>query len=404
MNFLETAISIFIGSFLLTYLTIPKIIKVVEHKRLMDDPDQRSSHKSKTPTLGGVSFFYTLIFALFFIKSWPSFDEAIYIIPGLTILFIVGLKDDLVVISPGAKLLAQLFAIAFILANPGFTIHSLNGFLNINEIPYYLYLIIAGFMMLTIINSYNLIDGIDGLASVVGIVIMVIYTTIFYLSGAYFFALLSITVNASLMAFLGFNLSSDKKIFMGDTGSLITGFIISILTIKFLALKPQVYSELPFLLENAPLIAISILIVPLFDTARVFAIRIANKKAPFSPDRNHTHHVLIDYWGLSHRQASFLIGCFNLLFVMLFIVLGSTAKNLGMVVMLVSVVIFLAYIFFRYNYNFTTLKQKIMLKRQVDKIKGRSSGNGKKNALEKNNLENTLNGETPSRSPEDKTH
>jgi UDP-N-acetylmuramyl pentapeptide phosphotransferase/UDP-N-acetylglucosamine-1-phosphate transferase len=290
------------------------------------------------------------------------------------------------------------------LANPGFVIHSLNGFLNINEIPYYLYLIIAGFMMLTIINSYNLIDGIDGLASVVGIVIMVIYTTIFYLSGAYFFALLSITVNASLMAFLGFNLSSDKKIFMGDTGSLITGFIISILTIKFLALKPQVYSELPFLLENAPLIAISILIVPLFDTARVFAIRIANKKAPFSPDRNHTHHVLIDYWGLSHRQASFLIGCFNLLFVMLFIVLGSTAKNLGMVVMLVTVVIFLGYIFFRYNYNFTTLKQKIMLKRQVDKIKGRSSGNGKKNSLEKNNIENTLNGEPPSRSPEEKTH
>ncbi|VAW11891.1 Undecaprenyl-phosphate alpha-N-acetylglucosaminyl 1-phosphate transferase [hydrothermal vent metagenome] len=404
MNFLETAISIFIGSFLLTYLTIPKIIKVVEHKRLMDDPDQRSSHKSKTPTLGGVSFFYTLIFALFFIKNWPSFDEAIYIIPGLTILFIVGLKDDLVVISPGAKLLAQMFAIAFILANPGFVIHSLNGFLNINEIPYYLYLIIAGFMMLTIINSYNLIDGIDGLASVVGIVIMVIYTTIFYLSGAYFFALLSITVNASLMAFLGFNLSSDKKIFMGDTGSLITGFIISILTIKFLALKPQVYSELPFLLENAPLIAISILIVPLFDTARVFAIRIASKKAPFSPDRNHTHHVLIDYWGLSHRQASFLIGCFNLLFVMLFIVLGSTAKNLGMVVMLVTVVIFLAYIFFRYNYNFTTLKQKIMLKRQVDKIKRRSGGNGKKNPLEKNNLENTLNGENPSRSPEENTH
>ena len=199
-------------------------------------------------------------------------------------------------ISPGAKLIAQVFAIAFILSNPSFTIGSLNGFLNINEIPYYLYLIIGGFMMLTIINSYNLIDGIDGLASVVGIVILVIYTTIFYLTEEYFFALISITMNASLIAFLGFNLSSEKKIFMGDTGSLIVGFIISILTLKFLALKPHVYTDLPFLLENAPLIAISILIVPLFDTARVFAIRIANKKAPFSPDRNHTHHVLIDYW------------------------------------------------------------------------------------------------------------
>lgn len=390
MNFLETAISIFIGSFLLTYLTIPKIIKVVEHKRLMDDPNQRSSHQNKTPTLGGVSFFYVLVFALFFIKNWPSFNEAIYIIPGLTILFIVGLKDDLVVISPGAKLLAQTFAIAFILANDSFIIDSLHGFLNIHEIPYYLYLGIAGFMMLTIINSYNLIDGIDGLASVVGIVIMVIYTTIFYLTGEYFYALLSITVNASLMAFLGFNLSSDKKIFMGDTGSLIVGFIISILTLKFLALNPDDYIELPFLLENAPLIAISILIVPLFDTARVFAIRIANKRAPFSPDRNHTHHVLIDYWGLTHKQASFIIGCFNLLFVMLFIVLGSKAENLGMVIMLVSVVVFLGYIFFKYNYNFATLKQKILLKRKVARIKGKIDDMDRRNGAKSNGIKNKV--------------
>jgi UDP-N-acetylmuramyl pentapeptide phosphotransferase/UDP-N-acetylglucosamine-1-phosphate transferase len=113
--FLETAISLFIGAFLLIYLTIPKIIKVVEYKRLMDDPNQRSSHVQRTPTLGGVSFFYTLMFALFFIHSKGEFDEAIYIIPGLTILFIVGLKDDLVVISPGAKLITQVFAIALFL-------------------------------------------------------------------------------------------------------------------------------------------------------------------------------------------------------------------------------------------------------------------------------------------------
>ncbi|UII77594.1 undecaprenyl/decaprenyl-phosphate alpha-N-acetylglucosaminyl 1-phosphate transferase [Flagellimonas sp. HMM57] len=377
MNFLETAVSIFIGSFLLVYLTIPKIIGVVEYKRLMDDPNSRSSHKDRTPTLGGVAFYFTLIFAFFFIKNWQVSNEVIYIIPGLTILFIVGLKDDLVVLSPGSKLIAQTLAIAFVLANNSFVIESLNGFLNIYEIPYFLYLVIAGFLMLTIINSYNLIDGIDGLASIVGIVIMVIYTTIFYLSEEYFFALLSITMNACLMAFFGFNISSDKKIFMGDTGSLIVGFIISVLTLKFLALKPDSYEGLPFLLENAPLIAISILIVPLFDTARVFTIRIANKRGPFSPDRNHVHHVLIDFWGLSHKQASFIIGCFNIIFVVLFIILGSKAKNLGMVIMLVSVVILLGYIFFKYNYNFTTLKQKILLRRKIDSLKKKTEPSSK---------------------------
>ena len=378
MNFLETAVLVFIGSFLLVYLTIPKIIGVVEYKRLMDDPNQRSSHSRRTPTLGGVSFFFTIIIALFFIKNWHEHTEDIFIIPGLTILFIVGLKDDMVVLSPGSKLIAQVIAIAFILVNDSFGIESLNGFLNIYEIPYYLYLVIGGFLMLTIINSYNLIDGIDGLASIVGIVIMVIYTTIFYLSKEYFFALIAITMNACLMAFFGFNISSSKKIFMGDTGSLIVGFIISVLTLKFLALEPTAYGELPFLLENAPLIAISILIVPLFDTARVFAIRLANKRGPFSPDRNHVHHVLIDFWGLSHKQASFIIGCFNIIFVVLFIILGSKAKNTGMVIMLVSVVIFLAYIFFRYNYNFTTLKQKIRLKRKIESIKGKKENPPKK--------------------------
>lgn len=339
----------------------------------MDDPNQRSSHNKKTPTLGGVSFYFTLIIAFFFIKNWHEFGEDIYIIPGLTILFIVGLKDDMVVLSPGSKLIAQILAISFVLVNDSFGIESLNGFLNIYEIPYYLYLAIGGFLMLTIINSYNLIDGIDGLASIVGIVIMIIYTTIFYLAQEYFFALIAITTNACLMAFFGFNVSSNKKIFMGDTGSLIVGFIISILTLKFLALEPTAYGdgELPFLLENAPLIAISILIVPLFDTARVFAIRIANKRGPFSPDRNHVHHVLIDYWGLSHKQASFIIGCFNIIFVVLFIILGSKAENTGMVIMLVSVVMFLAYIFFKYNYNFTTLKQKILLRRKIDSLKGK---------------------------------
>ena len=132
----------------------------------MDDPNHRSSHSSRTPTLGGMAFYYTIILALFFIKDRDFFDEAMYIIPGLTILFIIGLKDDLLVLAPGTKLLAQAIAVSFIIANDSFTIYSLNGFLNINEIPYFLYIAIGGFMMLTIINSYNLIDGIDGLASV----------------------------------------------------------------------------------------------------------------------------------------------------------------------------------------------------------------------------------------------
>src|SRR5690606_35786675 len=126
---------------------------------------------------------------------------------------------------------------------------------------------------------------------------------------------------------------------------------------------------------------------PLVATAVGFAILLANQRGLFSPDRVHIHPVLIDYWGLTHKQASFLIGCFNILFVVLFVILGSKAKNTGMVIMLVGVVIFLTYIFFQYNYNFTTLKQKIRLKRKIDSLKGKNGDlpiKSKKNGENKN--------------------
>ena len=383
MFFLETAILLFVGTFLLTYLTIPKIIRVARFKKLMDNPNQRSSHTTKTPTLGGVAFFYTIIFALFFINERGLFNEAIYIIPGLTILFITGLKDDLVVLSPRIKLVVQIIAVSFILANDSFIIHSLNGFLNINEIPYYLYLTIGAFVMIIIINSYNLIDGIDGLASITGIVITTMFIAIFYLTQEYFFALLGVTMNSILMAFFGFNISSNKKIFMGNTGSLIVGFVISILTIKFFSLGSEAYTSLPFHLENAPLIAISILIVPLFDTGRVFIIRVANKKSPFSPDRNHIHHILVDFWGLSHKQASFIIGFFNLIFVVLFVVLCNITKNLWLISILVLIVIALGYVFFRYSYNYRVIKKKIILQGKIDKILGVKKSEKLKNKKKK---------------------
>ncbi len=336
----------------------------------MDNPNRRSSHSKKTPTLGGVSFFYVLVFGLFFLNGWCEFDESIYLIPGLTILFIIGLKDDLVVLSPYTKLIAQILAVAFIISNHSFTIYSFHGFLGINQIPIYLYYGIAGFIMITIINAYNLIDGIDGLAAIVGIIILIIYATIFFMTKEYFFLLLSLTLNGCLIAFLKFNLSSDRdKIFMGDTGSLIVGFIISILTLKFLALPLEKYDDLPFLIENIPLIAISILIVPLFDTARVFTIRIANKRSPLSPDRNHTHHILIDYFKLSHRKASMIIGGFNLIFVFLFIILGSSSFDFWLVTVLVVTVILLGYLFYRFNYSFTNIRRKVRFKKRINKIK-----------------------------------
>ncbi|OYX24688.1 MAG: undecaprenyl-phosphate alpha-N-acetylglucosaminyl 1-phosphate transferase, partial [Flavobacteriales bacterium 32-35-8] len=284
-----------------------------------------------------------------------------------------GLKDDISVLTPLTKIIAQFISISFILSNQGFVIHSLNGFFGIYEIPIYVHYIIGAFIMITIINAYNLIDGIDGLAAIVGIVILIIYATIFFMTKEYFFVLISLTLNGCLIAFLKYNFSvSNEKIFMGDTGSLIVGYIISILTLKFLALPAEKYDSLPFLTENIPLIAIGILIVPLFDTARIFTIRIANKKSPFSPDRNHTHHILIDYFKISHQKASFIIGGFNLLFVYLLIFLGSASYNFWLATTLVITVVMLGYFFYRFDYSFANIKRKVWFKKKIEKAREKS--------------------------------
>lgn len=354
---LYNPILFFTAAYVLTLFSIPKIIHLVEYKKLMDSPVKRSSHLKTTPTLGGVAFFIALILSLFFLKDWSLTNDNIYLIPGLSILFITGLKDDLLVISPTSKLLAQLISISFILSNETYVIQSLNGFLDIQEIPLFFYYTIGCIVMLVIINAFNLIDGVDGLASIVGIVILTAYSLIFYYSNENFYVLLCLTLIGCLIAFLRFNLSSDKKIFMGDTGSLIVGFIISVLTLKFLSLPVESFNDFPFQSKNSPLIAISILFVPLFDTARVFGIRLINRKSPFLPDKNHIHHVLLDYFKISHCQISFIIGGFNLVFICL-IIFFCAENNFCTTIVLVITILTLLYFLYKLKVSYSTPKKK----------------------------------------------
>jgi len=373
----------FIGAFLLTYFTIPKIIGVVEYKKLLDEPNQRSSHKKTTPTLGGIAFYFTLMFSLFFLKECDTSSVVYNILPGLTILFIFGLKDDLVVLSPTAKLIAQVTATLFILANPSFHIDSLNGFLGIYQLPQYASIIISSFIMIVIINAYNLIDGIDGLAAGIGIIISGINLIIYYFLEIDFYFYLSLIVIGILTAFLRYNLSRYNKIFMGDTGSLIIGFIISIFTIKLLTLNEQIVtSNLPFLIENLPLVALGILIVPLFDTFRVFSIRLFNKKSPFSADRNHMHHILIDL-GFSHLKSSIILAGFNLLFVMIFIYLATQSTQFYLFLFLTFIVFSLIYLFFVLDFSFSNLRRKVFFRKKTKEIKRKLSDIKDKKQLDK---------------------
>lgn len=361
--------SLLVGSFVFTYLVMPRIIGVVTYKRLMDDPNERSSHFEKVPSLGGIAFFMVISIGFYFLKPFDKNDIMSSILPGLTILFFVGIKDDLMVIGPFTKLLAQLLAVFFVLCHPSFHIDNLHDFMGIAQLNQFIAFPLSAFIMMFIINAFNLIDGIDGLASMVGIVIFSVFGVIFFFLDRLFSMGICILMVGSLLAFLRFNLSTDRKIFMGDTGSLILGFLIACLTIRLFSLDHTTLRSLPFQLENLPVLVMAILIIPVFDTTRVFTIRMINGKAPFSADRNHIHHLLIDYLRLSHRRASLFIGIVNLLFIAVFLLLGINFDNLIVLGILLVAVVLFTFFFFQINFSYKNLRRKIIWKRKLNQIR-----------------------------------
>jgi UDP-N-acetylmuramyl pentapeptide phosphotransferase/UDP-N-acetylglucosamine-1-phosphate transferase len=336
----------FLGTFITTYIIIPKVILVTNAKELSTPVIGRSAHTFPIPSFGGVAFFVTLVLMISLIQSMNLNFIGNNLIAGLTILFMVGLKDDLIVSTVRVKLIGQFIATAFIIFVPRLQIISLHGFLNIYEIPPFLALPMALILMLAIINAYNLIDGIDGLAGIIGIIICSIYAVIFFFTNRDFSFLISLSVIAILAAFLRYNLSSGtNKIFMGDSGSLIIGFLLGFLTLRFLTIDPFTILDYQFKTENRIILIIAILFIPIFDTTRIVFSRLLKKQNPFKADRNHAHHILIDL-GLSHIKASILLGFLNMFIVLVFVLLGRYYSSFVMASVMVLLFLLFTYLFF----------------------------------------------------------
>jgi len=341
-------------TFLFTYYLIPKIIKVVNHKQLMESPNDRSSHQELTPTFGGVSFYVILILVLLLVNNLGGSDLSVNIIAGLTIILFTGLKDDLVVISHRSKLLGQLFAAILLLFNTEQYAFNLNGFLALYEVHPIAGFLVALLMIIVIINAFNLIDGIDGLAASIGIIVLSIFAFIYYQLGLYFFTFICASLIGSLLAFLRFNLSFKKKIFMGDTGSMIIGFIVSVLTINFLNLSADQLEGLQLIPKNSPFVLLAILIFPIFDMIRILMVRLTNKKHLLLADKNHSHHVLLER-GNSHRKVSVMIGLISLIISLLLLYLTSQVVNFW----ILFLVFLIAYLLFYALFSKLSLDDKI---------------------------------------------
>ncbi len=311
---LSFGLSLFISAVL-----IPSIVDIARAKSYMAAPNDRTSHLETTPTLGGIAIFIGSIIAYLMFTNFAAMPSFQYIIAGVLIIFFIGFKDDIIGISPYKKLLGQVIAALIVIEFGGILLTSLHGLFYIYSITYNFGLVLTLVTIIGVTNCFNLMDGIDGLSASLATLACAAFGTWFYLQGQYDWSVLCAGVIGANTAFLYFNLFSRKnKIFMGDTGSLFLGFIISIIAVKFN--ESSVTATGAGSLVAAPAVSIGFLMIPIFDTLRVFITRMVKNKPPFSPDKTHIHHYLLAL-GFSHRKATLILTLTALLFVAISVML-----------------------------------------------------------------------------------
>jgi len=321
----------FITAFTLTYFAIPSIIHIAKIKNLCDEPGERRSHSTSIPTLGGIAIFAGVIFSIILWTPFDVFGDLQYILCAFIIIFLIGAKDDIAPISPTKKLLGQVFAAAILVFKSNVKLTSLYGILGVHELPEIGSILLSMFTIMVIINAFNLIDGINGLSGSIGTLISVTLGTWFLLIKRVELAIVAFSLAGAVVAFLKYNYT-PAKIFMGDTGALLIGLVCSILAIKFIELHREIPLN-PYAFKAVPAVAVGILILPLFDTLRVFVMRALKGKSPLYPDRTHIHHLLLDF-GLTHMQATGVLVFVNIFFIGLVISFQNIGSlNLLMVIL-----------------------------------------------------------------------
>lgn len=325
-------ILLMIGSLLLAAFMgqriIPGVLVVAHHKNLFDLPNQRKVHDHPIPRLGGVTFFPVIVFVMslicllqftfepmqegFFTAN--SISEFLGLTAGLTLLYIIGIGDDLVGVRYSWKFLIQII-VAILVPLSGLYINNFYGLFGLHEIPYFIGIPLTMLLTVFVTNAINLIDGIDGLASGLCIVALGMFGVTFVLEGLWMYALLAFICVGVIIPFFYYNvfgnIEKEHKIFMGDTGSLTLGYILSLMAIKY-----SMYNgETDNVVDGAPLVtAFSVLLVPCLDVCRVVLGRMRRKAHPFKPDRTHLHHKFL-LMGFSARRSLVLIQIMAIIFI-----------------------------------------------------------------------------------------
>ncbi|MBB2144121.1 undecaprenyl/decaprenyl-phosphate alpha-N-acetylglucosaminyl 1-phosphate transferase [Pedobacter sp. LMG 31464] len=323
-------------SFLLSIAGIPSIIFTAIKYRLFDNADgYRKAHRIHISRLGGVAIFCSFTITILLFATTVNYQQANFLITSCIILFGLGLKDDLYGVNPSTKFLLQLIVAIILVVLGGFKLTSLYGVFYTWEVNSVWGSLFSITVIIFVNNAFNLIDGIDGLAGTLGVIATLSFGIFFAIANALPYAFIAFAMFGAIAGFLTFNYS-PAKIFMGDTGALIIGLVCVVLAIKFIELNKVGSLPKPYF-YSAPSIAVAVLLVPVFDSLRIFFIRILHKKSPFKGDRNHVHHRL-QRLGFNSNQIVMILGFFNVAMIFLAVVLQDVG-NFTLITLLISICI-----------------------------------------------------------------
>ncbi|MDE5883050.1 MAG: undecaprenyl/decaprenyl-phosphate alpha-N-acetylglucosaminyl 1-phosphate transferase [Muribaculaceae bacterium] len=334
VNWITNDILTFAISLVLAGIIIPQILLIAFRKKLFDEVDERKIHKGVVPRLGGIAFVPSILFSLALViglnlrfngeNVFGEFAESLvpmyFMVCAVLLMFLVGMADDLIGVRYMAKFIVQILS-ALLICSSGMYVDNLYGFLWMTDLPGWFAFLTTAFVVVFVVNSINLIDGIDGLASGLSTVALVFYAVVFFKGSEFVYSMLASAAVGTLLPFFYYNVFGNakrqKKIFMGDTGALTTGMILVFCAIAVL------HTDSGILVDdyNPVIVAFSPLIIPCFDVVRVYLHRVARHRNPFLPDKSHIHHKLLAL-GLNQRLALIVIMVWSALFILVNIILS----------------------------------------------------------------------------------
>jgi UDP-GlcNAc:undecaprenyl-phosphate/decaprenyl-phosphate GlcNAc-1-phosphate transferase len=330
----------FVTAFVVAMLLIPPLIKMIIRFKLYDQPGLRKEHNLPIPTMGGIAVCVGMLIACLL---WFQFSKDFFTISfffSIVVLLVIGIMDDLSDLRARNKLVLQL-ALATLIAFSGVRITNLNGILGVYELPISAQYSLTILAIAGITNAFNLIDGIDGLAGGLGFMSLIILGLFLTLGKDINIALVAFALAGGLLGFLYYNFN-PARIFMGDTGSLVLGFVTAVLTVRLI--QSNTTGEFS-ILRHAPVFGLSLVLIPVFDTLRVFTTRIWRGKSPFDPDKTHIHHLLTNN-GWSHNFAAKIICIAHGLILIIGYFLKDLRQEIGAAILL-ALMLLMVYIFQR---------------------------------------------------------